>query len=115
MMKNFSLVDVIEMVVAGEDKHAGMLDVKKLAYYIEAYAELDCVDNPLVLLKEVTEQAEEKTVNALMFEVFEGIIESLCIEYGADSFDFTVYIDGCASSLDYVGNDNMVYNIVYSL
>lgn len=115
MKKEFNLVDVIEMVVAGEDKYTGISDVKKLAYYVEAYAELDGVYNPLVVLKEVVEQAEEKTTNALMFEVFEGIIESLCIEYGADSFDFNTYIDGCASSLDYVGDNDTVFNIVYSL
>lgn len=114
-MKKFNLVDVIEMVVAGEDKHAGISDVKKLAYYIESYAELDGVHNPLVILKEAAEQAEEQTVNALMFEVFEGIIESLCMEYGADSFDFNTYIDGCASSIDYVGDNDTVFNIVYSL
>lgn len=115
MMKKFDLVDIIEMVVAGEDKYAGVSDVKKLAYYIESYAKLDCVDNPLVILKEVVEQAEEKTINALMFEVFEGIIESLCMEYGVDSFDFGTYVDGCASSLDYNGDNDTVYNIVYSL
>lgn len=110
MMKDFNLVDVVCMVC----KEDGIADIKKLAYYIEAYAELDTVYNPLVLLDEAMEQAEEKTVNALLFEVFEGIIESLCIKYGVDSGDFDTYINGCASTLDYVGDNDEVLTYVYN-
>lgn len=110
-MKTYTTLETLAITLLQN----GTRDIQTLTNYIDTYVEVFEVDRD-EYIQQLTDEANYNdvlSVNGLIMLVQYDIVSMIGIECDVDTEDFELYTDGCASSINYLGDNNKVESFMF--